>query len=320
MREQLHLPHGQEEALVNAIEAVFQRYAECWQDSKEAAVHAVSTGSSARVRTMRDKLAEREATIRDLGQFIEGIVADLADRAHRDPKTRLLNSRRFTEQLEAFLAVEQRGTWCAVGLVDITSFKWYNDTFGHALGDAVINRVARLLREQVRARDVITQGGGRELHARLGGDEFCFLIPSISGTDGGREIARRFSDAVRNHAWATDDPRLADVAVTVDIGVVCVDLGPLAERRDRAAPLAAELLALADSLMYNAKRHKAGRVSIRSTRIRGGRLDTGRAVQPADAGTVDRMRLQKARQASPAFVPAQLPRDTASPRSRAAIP
>ena len=46
--------------------------------------------------------------------------------------------RRFIEQLEAFLALEQRGHWCAVGLVDITSFKWYNDTLGHALGDRIM--------------------------------------------------------------------------------------------------------------------------------------------------------------------------------------
>ena len=61
-----------------------------------------------------------------------------------------MNFRRFIEQLEAFLALEQRGRWCAVGLVDITSFKWYNDTLGHALGDRIIDRVARLLREQIR--------------------------------------------------------------------------------------------------------------------------------------------------------------------------
>ena len=71
------------------------------------------------------------------------LVADLTDRVHRDPKTRLMNFGRFIEQLEAFLALEQRGHWSAVGLVDIASFKWYNDTLGHALGDRIIDRILR---------------------------------------------------------------------------------------------------------------------------------------------------------------------------------
>ena len=69
-----------------------------------------------------------------------------------------MNFGRFTEQLESFLALEQRGRWCAVGLVDITGFKWYNDALGHAVGDRIIERVARmLLREQVRSDDLLAQ-------------------------------------------------------------------------------------------------------------------------------------------------------------------
>ena len=68
-----------------------------------------------------------------------------------------MNFGRFTEQLESFLALEQRGRWCAVGLVDITGFKWYNDALGHAVGDRIIERVAQMLREQVRSDDLIAQ-------------------------------------------------------------------------------------------------------------------------------------------------------------------
>ena len=82
---------------------------------------------------------------------------DLTDKTHRDPKTKLMNFSRFTEQLESFLALEQRGRWSAVGLVDITGFKWYNDALGHAVGDRIIERVANILREQARSDDVIAQ-------------------------------------------------------------------------------------------------------------------------------------------------------------------
>jgi diguanylate cyclase (GGDEF)-like protein len=169
-----------------------------------------------------------------------------------------MNFRRFVEQLEAFLALEQRGRWCAVGLVDITSFKWYNDTLGHALGDRIIDRVARLLREQVRGEDLIAQEasdqrGQQELHARFGGDEFCFLIPDLDEFSAAWVIAERFREAVQRYDWLAEDPRLHEKPVTVDVGVVCLLLGRVAERRPIARKLAHDLLAEADRLMYQAK-------------------------------------------------------------------
>ncbi len=143
----------------------------------------MSVGFADRMRRMREELAARDTTVSSITRYFEALVADLTDRADRDPKTRLINFQRFIERLEAFLAMEQRGAWCAVGLADIRSFKAYNDVFGHALGDRVIDRVARLLREKARAHDVLAQDtpadGRRELHARFGGDEFCFLIPTL---------------------------------------------------------------------------------------------------------------------------------------------
>jgi len=57
-----------------------------------------------------------------------------------------MNFRRFIEQVEAFLALEQRGRWCAIGLVDINSSSVQRRA-RHATGDKIIDRVARLLRE-----------------------------------------------------------------------------------------------------------------------------------------------------------------------------
>ena len=54
----------------------------------------------------------------------------LTEKSHRDPKTKLLNFDWFMERVESFLAVEQRVRWCGVGVVDINSFKCYNDTLG----------------------------------------------------------------------------------------------------------------------------------------------------------------------------------------------
>src|SRR5687768_9244236 len=187
VRDRLHLAVPQEQALLDAIDSVFLQHERLWQQSKHEAIQAVSAGFTERMNKMRDELSARDATVSSISKYFEELVADLTDRVHRDPKTRLMNFRRFIEQLEAFLALEQRGRWCAVGLVDITSFKSYNDTLGHALGDKIIDRVARLLREQIRADDLIAkespkdspERNSQELHARFGGDEFCFLVPDL---------------------------------------------------------------------------------------------------------------------------------------------
>src|SRR5918993_4517682 len=222
VRSRLHLPVTQEQWLLEAIDNVFLQHERLWQQSKQEAIQAVSAGFSERMNKMREELSARDATVSSISKYFEDLVADLTDRVHRDPKTRLMNFRRFIEQLEAFLALEQRGHWCAIGLVDITSFKSYNDTLGHALGDKIIDRVARLLREQIRADDLIAKESldlrvSQELHARFGGDEFCFLIPDLAHFGVACVIAERFREAVERFDWSAVDPRLADMPVMVDV-------------------------------------------------------------------------------------------------------
>ena len=277
VRDRLHLPAALEQALLDAIDNVFLQHERLWQQSKQEAIQAVSAGFTDRMNKMREELSARDATVSSIARYFEDLVADLTDRVHRDPKTRLMNFRRFIEQLEAFLALEQRGHWCAVGLVDITSFKWYNDTLGHALGDRIIDRVARLLREQIRSDDLIAQEyadvrGGQELHARFGGDEFCFLIPDLDDFSSAWVIAERFREAVERFDWTMEDARLVQKPVKVDVGVVCLNLGPVHERRHIARQLAHDLLARADQLMYEAKGERASRIYPIRVEIRDGAL------------------------------------------------
>jgi len=279
VRDRMHLPPAQEQSLLDAIDSVFLTHERLWQQSKQEAIQAVSTGFAERMNRMREELSARDATVSSIARYFEDLVADLTDRVHRDPKTRLMNFRRFIEQLEAFLALEQRGHWCAVGLVDITSFKWYNDTLGHALGDRIIDRVARLLREQVRSEDLIAQESAdlrteKELHARFGGDEFCFLIPDLDHYSDAWVIAERFREAVARYEWTSEDPRLVEKPVNVDVGVVCLLLGPVPERRPLASSLAQDLLSRADKLMYEAKEERSS--DIRSLRVR---LEKGALVE-----------------------------------------
>jgi diguanylate cyclase (GGDEF)-like protein len=283
VREHLHLAADVETALLAAIDAVFTRHERLWQESKQEAVQALSAGFANKMAHVRTELSAKDATVSSISRYFEALVDDLTDKSHRDPKTKLMNFARFTEQLESFLALEQRGRWCAVGLVDITGFKWYNDALGHAVGDQIIERVAALLREQVRSDDLLAQERvttrtpedehrSKDLHARFGGDEFCFLIPKLDTPHDALVVAERFREAVEQFDWAVEDEHLASRSVTVDVGVVSLLLGPVEMRRSIAHQLAQDLLAHADRAMYAAKSQRSARVHSVNVRILGGAL------------------------------------------------
>jgi diguanylate cyclase (GGDEF)-like protein len=264
VRRALTLESEQQARLLEAIDSVLGNQRQLLEESKHEAIRALSEGFAEKMARLQRQLTEKDVTVSNIARYFEEVVAGLTDKSHRDPKTKLLNFDWFMERLESFLSVEQRVRWCGVGVVDINSFKWYNDTLGHATGDKIIERVAAILSDQIRSEDFLAleRGGAdaRDLHARFGGDEFCFLIPDLPGCAEAVEIADRFKHAVEVHDWSRDDRRLAARPVRVDVGVVCLHLGPVAERRGVARKLAAELIHRADQLMYDAKSNKADHV------------------------------------------------------------
>jgi GGDEF domain-containing protein len=289
IRQRLQLNPTDEAELLAVIDAVFSRHERLWQESKQEAIQALSAGFGEKMARVKTELSAKDATVSSISRYFEALVADLTDKSHRDPKTKLMNFSRFTEQLESFLALEQRGRWSAVGLVDITGFKWYNDALGHAVGDRIIERVAHLLREQVRSDDLIAQerpGGPRpqDLHARFGGDEFCFLIPDISECSQAHAIGERFREAVERYDWTIEDQRLVAQPVRVDVGVVCLWLGRVAERRFVARRLAADLIQRADKLMYEAKGQRASHIYLLRAEIKDGELVDRPAPGDPDGG------------------------------------
>ncbi len=119
-----------------------------------------------------------------------GILVDITERkelerrlfetSRRDALTGCLN-RRFLDEFAAVYEGSVAG-WGAV-VVDVDGFKSFNDRLGHAVGDEVLQRVARYLQELVRGEDHVV---------RLGGDEFLVLL---TGRDakGTREVAFRIA-------------------------------------------------------------------------------------------------------------------------------
>jgi diguanylate cyclase (GGDEF)-like protein len=149
-------------------------------------------------------------------------------RATRDGLTDLPNHRAFQDEFPRAVAAARRFQEpLAVVVFDLDDFKFINDRHGHPHGDAILGRVAGVLR-----------GGRVEDRAfRIGGDEFAMLLPHTDG-DGARTIATRLSRA------------FTTVEVAVSMGISDLHGGESAE----------DLRAEADAALYEAKRRNTDMV------------------------------------------------------------
>jgi diguanylate cyclase (GGDEF)-like protein/PAS domain S-box-containing protein len=109
--------------------------------------------------------------------------AKIAHMAHHDGLTNLPNRALYQERLQAALAHGARsGGTVAVLAIDLDLFKNVNDSFGHPMGDRLLQCVAERLRQQV---------GGSDLVARFGGDEFAVVLGSVASPIDASDVAAR---------------------------------------------------------------------------------------------------------------------------------
>jgi diguanylate cyclase (GGDEF)-like protein len=175
-------------------------------------------------------VTELDGTIREL----ELSKSELEKLALRDPLTGCCNRRAFFEAFEDQWEVVQRdGADLVCFMADIDHFKSYNDRFGHAVGDQVIQVVAKVLSTTLRPLDIV---------GRYGGEEFCILLPGRTLTEGFL-VAERLREKIEleaSKAIRTTSGR----KITMSFGVSAASLGA-------SDPL--ELVDQADKAMYSAK-------------------------------------------------------------------
>lgn len=175
--------------------------------------------------------------------------AEAREQSLRDSLTDSYNRRYLDERLLDLVA--HRGTAAsglAIALIDLDWFKQVNDTFGHLLGDRVLQRVVELLQEE------LPENG---FCARYGGEEFVLVLPGLDASPA-VEIAESARLRVERHAWASLAPGLR---VTVSIGLAYEPAAGESPTRPAVAP--EQQLLRADSLLYTAKQSGRNAVAYR---------------------------------------------------------
>ena len=175
---------------------------------------------------------------------------DRADENNRvlaalDPLTGVANRRSLIAALDRDVARAQRMREpMALMMVDIDHFKDVNDQYGHPAGDRVLCSVVNVLRQRVRAQDLV---------GRYGGEEFMVLLPD-TGLVGAQQLARALCKAVEESRCPADGVPGPGIAVTVSIGV----FGGRLESGDSWDML----IAAADRALYEAKNNGRNRVEV----------------------------------------------------------
>jgi two-component system cell cycle response regulator len=159
------------------------------------------------------------------------------EQAIHDPLTGLYNRQYLDDAAQRACALDDRSLkpGVAVLMVDLDHFKAVNDRFGHAVGDHVLQQVARSISAGSRRGDIVV---------RYGGEEFVVVLSDVELTTA-ESVAERIRAAV---AAAPDEP----VGVTASVGVAMRHQGELFD----------DLVGRADGAMYLAKAAGRDRVGV----------------------------------------------------------
>ena len=170
----------------------------------------------------------------------ENFQKQMLESALTDGLTGAYNKRYFMERLDSEIKFSLRhNVNLALMIMDLDKFKAVNDTYGHLAGDTVLSKFSELMHQSIRNEDVF---------ARYGGEEFAIITRAIARAD-----VYLFADRLRH---ATSQLVIMSdgiqIPVTVSIG--------LASLPEDQATSPTDLIRVADSMLYEAKRAGRNRV------------------------------------------------------------
>ncbi len=158
-----------------------------------------------------------------------------------DPLTEVYNRRFLERRIEEELSRSSRyGLPLSIMMLDLDSFKLYNDLCGHQAGDGALQAVAKILCRSVREMDIVT---------RFGGEEFCILLPDTPHPDA-MYVAERIRYGIEHELFRGEE-ELPLGRLTVSIGIASFpDNGTTS----------ADLILSADVALYQAKGEGRNRI------------------------------------------------------------
>lgn len=165
----------------------------------------------------------------------------LREQSVRDHLTNVFNRRYMEETLEReLLRAARRGLSLGIIMLDVDGFKQFNDTYGHAAGDAILRKLSNILLKHIRREDV---------PSRYGGDEFIIILPDAS-----QQVTRERAELLRKRIEAL---KIKFEGQT--IGRITVSLGVAIFPNDGTTDSA--LLKAVDVALYRAKHEGRNRVA-----------------------------------------------------------
>jgi len=168
------------------------------------------------------------------------LYAQAEQRARIDELTGLFNRRHFEERLKEEVSRHSRhGDVFSIFLLDLDNFKTYNDIYGHPSGDILLNQTGKIIKSSLRDADQAF---------RYGGDEFVVILPHTT-MDNGRTVADRVRQRI------AEEMKKKEIAVTCSIGLACYPSDGV---------ISGELVTVADTALYFAKRTGSNRVYLSS--------------------------------------------------------
>lgn len=138
---------------------------------------------------LQDRVPYINVYLRETAPVLETkrLMESLRDSTLRDPMTGLNNRRFLEEYVETLVAsVHRKHSHAAILMLDLDYFKMVNDTYGHDAGDAVLKALSNVLKQSVRASDLVI---------RYGGEEFLIILLDSQG-DAAVQVAENIRVAV----------------------------------------------------------------------------------------------------------------------------
>jgi diguanylate cyclase (GGDEF)-like protein/putative nucleotidyltransferase with HDIG domain len=168
------------------------------------------------------------------------LYARAEQRARIDELTGLFNRRHFEECVNEEIARHSRyGDVFSLLLLDLDNFKTYNDIYGHPAGDTLLNQIGKIINSSIRDADRAF---------RYGGDEFAIILPQAA-------MSAAYVVAERVRVQIANEMEEKEIAIACSIGVATYPADGV---------ISGELVTVADTALYYAKRTGGNRVYLSS--------------------------------------------------------